>query len=134
MVGSVVPPDAFGGVVVVSAAGGTLPEDGTAVGVCAEALTVKIDRKKASGPNRRDAINAPTPPPRHRTAPHGGRMGRRYDVVNKSAYRAAPVSLCMGTPRWHALWHVTAKRCPAHPKPDDWFAHRQYTPTDSARA
>ncbi len=70
MVGSVVPPDALGGAVVVIAAGGTLPEDGSAAGgVCAEALTVKIDRRKASGPNRRDAINAPTPPPRNRTAP-----------------------------------------------------------------
>jgi hypothetical protein len=52
MVGSVVPLDAPGSAVVVSAAGGTLPADGSAAGgVCAEALTVKIDRRKASGPN-----------------------------------------------------------------------------------
>ena len=75
MVGSVVPPDALGGTVVVIAAGGTLPEDGSAVGsVCAEALTAKIDRRKASGPNRRDAINAPTPPPRT-----SDRAARRQD-------------------------------------------------------
>ena len=36
------------------------------------------------------------------------------------------------TPRVTRLWHVTANSSvPAHPMKDDWFAYRQYTPTDA---
>jgi hypothetical protein len=31
------------------------------------------------------------------------------------------------------LWHVTAIKVSRTSEADDWFAHRQYSPTDSAR-